>query len=110
MQNRGGQGVKIHAITDKTGPLVSSIVINDQEEVMLVTNEGVIIRLRGGDISTVGRISQGVKLIQVADGVKVVGVAKIQEEDVEDVQSSHPQEDLETLVAQNLADLPEDEA
>ena len=110
LQNRGGQGVKIHAITDKTGPLVSSIVINDQEEVMLVTNEGVIIRLRGGDISTVGRISQGVKLIQVADGVKVVGVAKIQEEDVEDVQSSHPQEDLETLVAQNLADLPEDEA
>ena len=102
LQNRGGMGVKIHHITEKTGPLVSTAVISDQEEVMLITNEGVIIRLRGEDISTIGRNSQGVKLIQLEEGVKVVGIAKIHEEDVESAEEVHPDDDIDRMVAETM--------
>ena len=82
LQYRGGKGVKIHQITEKTGNLVAVVMIGENEEVMLATSEGVIIRLRGDDISTFSRVSQGVKLMNTADGVNVVGVAKISEEDI----------------------------
>lgn len=82
LQHRGGKGVKIHQITEKTGALVGVVMIGESEEVMLATSEGVIIRLRGDDISTFSRVSQGVKLMNTADGVNVVGVAKISEEDI----------------------------
>ena len=84
IQNRGGIGVKIHQITDKTGPLISTSIVNENEQIMIITSEGVIIRLRGSEISTFGRVSQGVKLINLAPGVKVVGIAKIHEDDVQE--------------------------
>ena len=79
LQFRGGKGVKIHHITEKTSDLVGTIMVNDNEQLMLINSEGIIIRLRGKDISTFGRVSQGVKLINLNDGVKVVSIAKIQE-------------------------------
>ena len=82
VQYRGGKGVKIHQITEKTGLLSGVIKVGDNEELMIVTSEGVIIRLRGKEISTFGRISQGVKLINLGAGVSVAGVAKIDEEDI----------------------------
>jgi len=82
IQYRGGKGVKIHQITEKTGLLAGVIKVSDNEELMIVTSEGVIIRLRGREISTFGRISQGVKLINLGDGVTVAGIAKINEEDI----------------------------
>lgn len=82
VQYRGGKGVKIHQITEKTGLLSGVIKVGDNEELMIVTSEGVIIRLRGKEISTFGRISQGVKLINLGSGVSVAGVAKIDEEDI----------------------------
>ena len=81
-QHRGGMGVKIHQITEKTGSLVGFAVLDEGEDILLITSEGVIIRLRGGDISTVGRVSQGVKLMNLSEGVSVVGVAKVTEEDM----------------------------
>ena len=84
VQRRGGKGVKIHQITEKTGALSGVIRVGDTEELMIVTSEGVIIRLRGKDISTFGRISQGVKLINLDDGVSVAGIAKINEDDIID--------------------------
>ena len=84
VQRRGGKGVKIHQITEKTGALSGVIRVGDTEELMIVTSEGVIIRLRGKDISTFGRISQGVKLINLDDGVSVAGIAKINEDDMID--------------------------
>ena len=81
-QFRGGKGVKVHQITEKTGLLAGVIKVSDNEELMLVTSEGIIIRLRGKEISTFGRISQGVKLINLNEGVTVSGVAKINEEDI----------------------------
>lgn len=87
VQHRGGKGVKVHQITDKTGLLSGVIKVSDNEELMIVTSEGVIIRLRGKEISTFGRVSQGVKLINLDDGVTVAGIAKINEEDIMEEES-----------------------
>jgi len=80
VQNRGGMGVKIHQITPKTGLIAGTLMVADGEEVMLITSEGIIIRLRANDISTVGRATQGVKLINLNDGISVVSAAKISSE------------------------------
>ncbi len=83
VQYRGGMGVKIHQLTEKTGLLTGVLMLEENEEIMLITSEGVIIRLRGADISTIGRVSQGVKLMNLDEGVSVVGTAKITEDDIE---------------------------
>lgn len=83
VQYRGGMGVKIHQFTEKTGLLTGVLMLEENEEIMLITSEGVIIRLRGADISTIGRVSQGVKLMNLDEGVSVVGIAKITEDDIE---------------------------
>ncbi|MBR1443463.1 MAG: DNA gyrase subunit A [Firmicutes bacterium] len=83
-QNRGGKGKKTYRITEKSGNLTAIKEVNENEELMLATSEGVVIRIRIKDISTMGRITQGVKLINLSNEVKVVGVAKIAEEYVEE--------------------------
>ncbi len=83
LQNRGGIGLKIHQLTDRTGLLTGALLLEEDEEIMLITSEGVIIRLRGNEISSYGRVSQGVKLMNLDEGVTVVGIAKISGEDVE---------------------------
>lgn len=102
VQNRGGMGVKIHQVTSKTGLIAGTLMLADDEEVMLITSEGIIIRLRGNDISTVGRVSQGVKLINLNDGVQVVSAAKItsdqiaeEEENLDDSDEDSENDDSE---------------
>lgn len=90
VQYRGGKGLKVHQLTEKTGALTGVLLVEENEEVMLMTSEGIIIRLRARDISTIGRVSQGVKLMNLNDGITVVGIAKISEEDIKD-------DDLEIL-------------
>lgn len=102
VQHRGGKGVKIHQITDKTGKLSGVIKVGDNEELMIVTSEGVIIRLRGKEISTFGRISQGVKLINLGAGITVAGVAKISEDDIME------QEEAETENVIDKFSIPEE--
>ncbi|MBR6401644.1 MAG: DNA gyrase subunit A [Firmicutes bacterium] len=84
VQNRGGKGLKAYKITEKTGNIIGLAMVNDNEELIMVTSQGVIIRIRIRDISTVGRVTQGVKLINVGDDVTVVSMAKISEEDIEE--------------------------
>lgn len=81
--HRGGQGVKICKITDKTSDVVGIKMINDNEDLLLITSAGTIIRLRGKQISTFGRNTQGIKLMNLNDDVEVVGLAKILEDDIE---------------------------
>lgn len=83
VQSRGGKGLKAYKVTEKTGDVVGIAMVNDNEELMIVTSEGVIIRIRVKDISTVGRIAQGVKLVNVDDGVTVMSIAKINEDCIE---------------------------
>ena len=72
------------ALTEKTGQLTGVLMVGENDELMLITSEGVIIRLRGREISSYNRDSQGVKLMNLDDGVSVVGIAKISEEDIEE--------------------------
>ena len=84
VQHRGGKGLKVHQLTEKTGQLTGVLMVGENDELMLITSEGVIIRLRGREISSYNRDSQGVKLMNLDDGVSVVGIAKISEEDIEE--------------------------
>jgi DNA gyrase subunit A len=80
-QYRGGRGVKCYKITEKTGEVVGVKAVNEENEVMLITTEGIIIRIMVNDISMLGRITSGVKLINLDDKkVFVASVAKVRED------------------------------
>ena len=79
VQNRGGKGVKCYKITEKTGNVVGVKAVGDENEIMMITTEGIIIQLRMQDVSTLGRITSGVKLMDLVDGVKIAKIAKVRE-------------------------------
>ena len=79
VQNRGGKGVKCYKITEKTGNVVGVKAVNEDNEVMLITTEGIIIRISCSDISVSGRITSGVKLMNVADNISIASIAKVRE-------------------------------
>ena len=79
VQKRGGKGVKCYKITEKTGYVVGVKAVNDDHEILMITTGGVIIQLRMDDISTLGRITSGVKMINLDEGVKVAQIAKVRE-------------------------------
>ena len=77
VQKRGGKGIKCYKITDKTGDVIGAKAVVDENEIMMITNGGVIIQLRVQDISKLGRITSGVKMINLDQGVKVAKIAKV---------------------------------
>ena len=79
VQKRGGKGVKCYKITEKTGDVLGVKAVDDENEIMLITDAGIIIQLRVQDISTLGRITSGVKMINLDEGVKVAQIAKVRE-------------------------------
>ena len=89
-QNRGGKGVKCNKITEKTGNVIGAKAVNEENEIMMITTEGIIIRLQCADISILGRITSGVKLINLSNGVTVASFAKVREkeEDKENPQTA----------------------
>ncbi len=91
-QNRGGKGVKCYKITEKTGNLVGVKSVEQEDEVMLINTEGIIIRIRVSDTTLLGRITSGVKLINLKEGVSVASIAKV----VEDKSLIPPEEPAET--------------
>ena len=80
-QTRGGKGLKTYNIKEKTGPLVSAKVVDKEDEIMMISNCGTIIRLNVRDISEMGRNTQGVTLMKIKDNDEVVAVAKYVEEE-----------------------------
>lgn len=79
-QSRGGKGILTIKASARNGSVVSSYQVAQTDQLMIITGHGKIIRLRVGDISIIGRNTQGVKLINLGEGEKVVGVAKLMEE------------------------------
>ncbi|MBR3750647.1 MAG: DNA gyrase subunit A [Clostridia bacterium] len=79
--NRGGKGVITHELTDKTGKIVDLLIVNDDDDIMLITSDGVIIRTPVSQIRVAGRATQGVIVMRVADDVKVVCAAAVPQED-----------------------------
>lgn len=85
MQGRGGKGVYTIKVTQKNGKAMSAIQVTDDDEIMILTTEGMIIRMKTKDISIIGRNTQGVKLINLEDNDIVVGVVKLAEREDGDV-------------------------
>jgi DNA gyrase subunit A len=81
LQHRGGKGLKCYKVTEKTGRVVGVKAVNDDHEVMLITTEGIIIQLRCDEISTYGRITSGVKLINLKGDETVKTIAKVRQSD-----------------------------
>ena len=98
LQKRGGKGVKCYKITEKTGDVVGVKAVNSDHEIMMITTEGIIIQLRVEDISTLGRITSGVKLINLEKGVKLARIAKVREKISDGDQEF---DDVEDAVAMN---------
>lgn len=94
-QNRGGKGVKCYKITEKTGNVVGVKAVNEENEVMLITTEGIIIRISCSDISILGRITSGVKLMNLDDHVSVASIAKVREKKEETEESEESEEETE---------------
>ena len=90
-QNRGGKGVKCYKITEKTGNLVGVKTVEKDDELMLITTEGIIIRIKVDDTTLLGRVTSGVKLINLNDDVTVASIAKV----VEDKSLIPPEENEE---------------
>jgi DNA gyrase subunit A len=79
-QSRAGKGILTIKTTERNGPVVYAYQVTDQDQLMIITEHGKIIRLRAEDISVIGRNTQGVKLIDLADNERVVGVARLMED------------------------------
>lgn len=80
IQNRGGKGIKCYKITEKTGNVVGIKAVNDDHEIMMITSAGIIIQIRMNEVPVHSRITSGVKLMNLEEGVKVVKIAKVREE------------------------------
>ena len=80
VQNRGGQGLKTYQITQKTGEIVGAKKVTGEEDILLVSDDGTIIRMEAGSISLLGRATQGVRLMRPAEGAHVVAMARTERE------------------------------
>ena len=83
-QNRGGKGVKCYKITEKTGNVVGIKAVNEENEIMIINTEGIVIRMECASISILGRITSGVKLINLQKNDKVASIAKVRKGDEDD--------------------------
>ena len=101
VQLRGGKGVKCYKINEKSGNVIGVKAVNETREIMLITTEGIIIRMKVSGISHLGRVTSGVKLINLDEGVKVAKVAKVREEDIEEIVDEE---------VTDFTDTPEEEA
>lgn len=84
IKGRGGKGIKTANITEKNGPLAGLTTVNGDEDILLITNKGVIIRFNVDSVSQTGRATLGVRLMRMEDGAKVVTMAVVEPEEVEE--------------------------
>lgn len=94
-QSRGGYGLKTVHVTDRNGPLIAMKAIDGTEDIMLITIHGILIRMDIADISVIGRITQGVRLIRLGEGEYVATVAKVEKEEEEDMPDGEMEDVLE---------------
>ena len=114
-QSRGGMGVKTYKITDKTGALVGMTGVTDENDMLLITSDGVVIRMHANEISTIGRNTQGVRLMRLADDVAVVGMAITGYDDGEKTETpdnearAEPEDDTEQDIQEDVSSETESE-
>ena len=93
MQSRGGKGILAMRLTEKTGLLAAQMLVDDDEDIMLITDDGTIIRMPVSGISVIGRVSQGVRVMRVEDERRIVGVTATEREEEENTETETPIED-----------------
>lgn len=81
IQSRGGYGTKNYNLTDKTGPVAACAIVNETDDVLIISDDGTIIRTTAGGINLYGRVTRGVRVMNMAEGVKVIALAKSRMED-----------------------------
>jgi len=91
-QNRGGKGVKFYKITSKTGNVVGMKAVDEENELILITNEGVVICIRIADISTFGRVTSGVKLMDLDPNISIASIARVKEIIADDIAEDFEEE------------------
>ncbi|MBD8946779.1 MAG: DNA gyrase subunit A [Clostridiales bacterium] len=91
-QTRGGKGVTTYRISDATGNIAGITVVSESDDIMLITSEGVVIRMKTREISRIGRLTKGVRLMRLDDNVSVVSIARTDEEEDEETETVSPEE------------------
>ncbi|WP_337399030.1 DNA gyrase subunit A [Congzhengia sp.] len=91
-QTRGGKGVTTYRISDATGNIAGITVVSESDDIMLITSEGVVIRMKTREISRIGRLTKGVRLMRLDDNVSVVSIARTDEEEDEEAETVSPEE------------------
>ncbi len=120
LQRRGGKGVKCYKIMEKTGDVVGVKAVTDEHEIMMITDQGIIIQLRMEDIKVISRNTSGVKMISLDKGVKVAKIAKVREkisdgdkdidmEDIDDVVINVAKSDEPVVIVHDEVDLDNDD-
>lgn len=101
--NRGGKGVRSMNLTEKTGPMVAQLMVHEDEDIVLITDDGTIIRMAADDIRICGRATQGVRLMRIAEGSRVVGVTCVdkEEEAEEDAPAAEAEDTGENAALEN---------
>jgi DNA gyrase subunit A len=100
VQNRNGKGIRCYKIVEKTGDVIGVKAVNDDHEIMMITDEGIVIQIAMNDVSILGRNTSGVKLMNLDSNVKIAKIAKVREKVTG--------EDGEEIDADDLPDDPDD--
>ena len=82
-QHRGGKGMKSYNCTEKTGPVADCKVVDEDDDLLIISDDGTIIRMDVAEISVYGRATQGVRLMRVSDGSRVISIARTEKETVD---------------------------
>ena len=96
-QTRGGIGAKTMNLTQKTGSMVGILEVYEHEDIMLITDDGTIIRMPVSDISVIGRVSQGVRVMRVEEGSRIVCVTATERDEDEQDESEDDQTEADSL-------------
>ena len=110
-QNRGGKGVLCYKITEKTGNVVGVKSVNEENELMMITTEGVIIRFAVSSVSNLGRVTSGVKLINMDEDISVASIAKVKESALDnesDISQENSQQISEENSESDIVDIKDD--
>ena len=101
-QNRGGYGLKGYQVTDKTGPVAGVKVVNDDDDILIISDDGIIIRTHAAGINIYSRTAQGVKVMNLSEGVKVISIARTDHEEEEETAAETP-----AVEGESAAEAPE---
>ena len=102
-QSRGGMGVKAMALTDKTGPLTAQLIVHEDEDILLITDDGTIIRMPVSSIRQCGRVAQGVRLMRVGDARRIISVCRAEPEEPAETLQEEPA----AVLGEEAAEMPE---